>query len=63
MKEYTLEKNPFNAKLVKKSFNDLGNLKKHEMSHTGEKPFQCKTCKQGFYRAGHLKRHERIHTG
>ena len=37
-------------------------LKKHIISHGGEKPYSCKTCGRKFARKSDRDRHERIHT-
>ena len=44
----------------------LGNVKKHEGTHTGEKPFKCSKCGQGGQGAlqateKHLKVHITLH--
>ncbi|PRP87927.1 hypothetical protein PROFUN_02664 [Planoprotostelium fungivorum] len=45
-----------------KSYHDLCDLKRHEMSkHTGERPFKC--CDEKFVKKNQLKRHETTHTG
>ncbi|XP_047101315.1 zinc finger protein 724-like isoform X1 [Schistocerca piceifrons] len=46
-----------------KMFTLLGNLKKHNVIHTGEIPHECDVCGKSFTERGSLKRHELIHTG
>ena len=46
-----------------KSFSRSGDLKRHNMVHTGEQPFKCTDCGKSFSESGDLKRHKRMHTG
>lgn len=39
------------------AFTEAFRLKRHSMTHTGEKPFPCHHCTARFARKDHLKRH------
>ena len=48
----------FGCSYCTKTFSQLANLKRHELTHTEGKAYSCSMCDKSFSQAGRLKRHE-----
>ena len=53
----------YECKYCGKRFTLPGHLKKHSLTHTGERPHKCSVCGKGFTVRCNLTTHMRIHTG
>ncbi|XP_069494628.1 zinc finger protein 770 [Ambystoma mexicanum] len=47
--------------LCEKIFPSLSKLRRHYLTHTGQRPFECTMCEKTFRQSAHLKRHQVTH--
>ena len=57
------QKGYFSCDICKIPFSEKSVLKKHVMTHTGEKPFKCDICGKAFTYKSNLRKHVMTHTG
>ncbi|XP_027010786.2 zinc finger protein 770 [Tachysurus fulvidraco] len=48
--------------LCQKCFSAPSKLRRHCLSHTGQRPFQCSLCTRAFRQLSHLKAHQSVHS-
>uniref|UniRef100_A0A182J9Y1 C2H2-type domain-containing protein n=1 Tax=Anopheles atroparvus TaxID=41427 RepID=A0A182J9Y1_ANOAO len=52
---------PFKCTHCNRSFGKKESLKRHIMTHTGERPHECTTCGKRFIQLVALQSHARVH--
>ncbi|CAL1540411.1 unnamed protein product [Lymnaea stagnalis] len=53
----------FQCEICQAQFKGAAKLKRHSLTHTGEKPFKCHCCQTPFADRSHLNVHLRVHSG
>ncbi|KAL8561080.1 hypothetical protein ACOMHN_031024 [Nucella lapillus] len=54
---------PYRCTLCDRVFGDSSHLKRHLLSHSGEKPFVCASCGRAYADSHTLKDHMQVHSG
>ena len=49
--------------ICKKTFGNIGNLRKHKLIHQREKQYKCSQCTKAFRYSKYLRKHEKTHAG
>ncbi|XP_061117587.1 zinc finger protein 729-like [Conger conger] len=60
-KQSEAESSFFQCAICFKIFKSPYKLKRHYVTHTGERPYRCSVCKKTFTQSGHLKTHQLSH--
>ncbi|XP_061894372.1 gastrula zinc finger protein XlCGF57.1-like [Entelurus aequoreus] len=58
-----VDSNRFECSECERTFNRKESMKRHMVTHTGERPFTCSVCVRSFSLKQYLARHMMIHTG
>ena len=61
--ENTLDKGEHVCEVCERPFANIYHLRRHELTHTGERPFPCDVCGRAFAVKGNLTVHKKIHSG
>jgi KRAB domain-containing zinc finger protein len=57
-----LVKGEYVCDVCERPFASIGRLKRHKMTHTGEKPHSCDVCGRAFVLKSNLNAHKKIHS-
>ncbi|CAL1279631.1 unnamed protein product [Larinioides sclopetarius] len=51
----------YNCQFCDYSSLNSGHVRRHILTHTGERPFKCNICGRGFTQKNNLKKHMLVH--